>query len=283
MSPDAKKHDGGSPRTARRVRYGLACVLVAVLAGAACVVISRLGGRRGAPCAALPSAPAPVAAATSAASPKPTVQTCVGLYLKRVTSKKYGWAAHVSGRRDCVEDRTVMDPRKNWWETPAVLYQDVPMANPDVAAGADVGEIKGSGSSPNVEVRTTVTGHATLALKTATRSDCMKGTITVTLNGSGQYYDDDWTPLFEVKDRTLVFAFDTRDPARPVTVTGTDCRAFHVFLELYRRDTQRWSPKSEWPDTRERADTRTVLYSRDATLEVTGYRYDDVALPTSRR
>ncbi len=279
MTHDAKTPVNAAPRGGRISLYVAVSALVLVLAGGERAALPRSADVAG---VFGPASSPECAASVEAQPPLPGtgVQTCVRFYLKSRTTKTFGWLARLSGKQDCVEDRIVVDPAKNWWETPAMLYQDPPIAQPDVAAGADCGELQACGSSSNVHVALTLAGHATLALKTFPRSDCMKGTITLKLTGSSQFHDDEWTPLFNVKEWPLVFTFDTRDPARPVTRTGTERRTVQVSFECYRRNTQKWSPKSGWPDSPERADMRTALYSRDAVVEVTGYRYDDVPSPS---
>lgn len=202
-------------------------------------------------------------------------QTSAVVYIKSVTGRKFGLLAHCLGRRDGVESRVVLDPAKDWWENPPILYREAALENPDAMGDAECEAIKGIGAGSNVEVSATLTCHASVALKSRPRSDCMKGTITAKLNARSRFYDDGWTDLVNEKGKTVVFAFDTTDRTRRLRETGTDRRSITISLECYRRDRQKWDRKSDWPAAPERGDIQSVFTSEDAVLEITGYAYDD--------
>ena len=174
----------------------------------------------------------------------------------------------------------VLDPAKAWWENPPVLYREATIGNPDATGDAECVAIRGTGASSNVEVSATLTCHAKVELKTFPRSDCMKGTITAKLNATSRFYDGAWTDLVNEKDKTVVFAFDTTDKTRRLRKTGTDRRTLQISLECYRRDKQKWDVRRDWPGTPERGDIQSIFTAQDATLEITGYTYDDDPLPT---
>ncbi len=204
-------------------------------------------------------------------------QTSALVYIKSVTDRRYGWLARQFGMRDGIESRVALDPAKPWWENPTILHLEPAIADPDVTGEAECAEIKGSAVSANVEVSATLICHAKVALKTRSRSDCMKGTITAMLNARTRFYDDLWTDLVNEKNRTVVFSFDTTDKTRRLRETGTDRRVIQISIECYRRDRRKWERRSDWPDAAERGDILSVITVRDATLEVTGYAYDDSA------
>ena len=218
-----------------------------------------------------------VAAAPTPSAPPVagTTQSSVLIYMKSVTVKKYGFLAHVSGYRDSSESLTVYDPAKEWWARPALLYADAPISDPDAVGGADGVVMKGIGSSSNVNVTVALTCHADAALKTLPKADCIKGTIRATLTASAGFFEGGWTDVVTVKDKPFVFTIDTSDKSRRLKPTGTERRTIQLSFEAYTRGRQRWAPKTEWPESPERADVRVVLYAKDAQLEVTGSRYDD--------
>lgn len=259
-------------RTRHAAWIGVYSLTIVISAAAVAFLIScqscaPTGDRKAAVCSA-PCAP-PV---------QTTGQTTVLLYLKRTMSTKYGLLAHVLGRRDSTDNLTIFDPEKNWWERPAILYQETPAVAPDLTAGTECEAINGAGHSSNVEVALALTCHADVGLRTLPKSDCLKGTLTVTATTVIRYYDGRWTDVVDAKDRPLVFKFDTCDRTRKLSATGTDRRPLPICFECYTRGHQKWCLRSQWPTQPECGDVRTVFYAKDAKLEVTGYRY--VAAPS---
>jgi hypothetical protein len=75
-------------------------------------------------------------------------------------------------------------------------------------------------------------------------------------------------------DRKITFHFDTCDPLQHMEVVRRETRTIPTFtFERYTRDEMKWEPKSNWPGQAESGDWHVVIYGRDATLEVTSYRY----------
>lgn len=255
---------------------GLVCALCAMLAGCVDTYSPQAGpsdtGRE------------VVASPTPTDPPAPgTAQTSVLIYMKSITEKKYGVLARLVGYRDSSESLTIYEPGKNWWESPALLYEDAPISDPDTAGGADCEVIEGIGGSSNVDVTVALTCHADIALKTLSKADCMKGTIMAKATASASFFDTRWTDVVTVRDKPFVFEIDTCDSSRRIRPIGTERRTIQVSFEAYTRGRARWTPKTEWPATPERADVRAVLYARDAQLVVTGYRYVDSPSTPSQR
>jgi hypothetical protein len=263
-------------RPGRIALHGLAGMLCAALAGFAANYDSQtVQADTGKEVVASPTPKGPDAAGTA--------QTRALMYMKSLTVKKYGWLAHQVGYQDSSESLTVFDPRKDWWMRPALLYQEMPISDPDIAGGADCEVMKGIGKSSNVDVTVALTCHAVVALKTMPKADCMKGTIKATLIASASFFEGHWHNVVTVKDKPFVFKFDTCDGSRPIKATGTESRSFQISFEAYTRAREFWSPKTTWPRKPERADIQIVLYARDAQLEITGYRYDDVSSTTPKK
>ena len=218
---------------------------------------------------ALPESDSPVASHTSDTS-------SVLVYIKMVTEKKYGFLAHVRGKRDITERNTLYDARNAWWDNPLVVYADAPLVNPDLTGQADAQAIAGQGDSANVGVHLMLIPHADVAIKTSPRSDAVKGTITTTISTVGDYYDGGWTEMVRATGKRLTFAFDTCDPRKHVRIIAHETRSVPAFsLERYTRDREKWEPKSQWPEESESGDWRTVIHGTDAVMDVTGYQYVD--------
>ena len=83
---------------------------------------------------------------------QPIAPTIAMIYFKSVTDKKYGWVAHRMGKKDVTVNSTSYDQRKNWWENPPIVYEETPVANPDMTGGSDCEVIKGHGTSSNIEL-----------------------------------------------------------------------------------------------------------------------------------
>ncbi len=122
-------------------------------------------------------------ARTASADPE-APRASVLIYMKSLTVKKHGLPAHVFGYKDSSESLANYNPRKAWWEGPALLHEDAPIPDPDISGGADCEAIKGIGGSSNVAVTVTLICHADVRLKALAKADCMKGTITARASAS---------------------------------------------------------------------------------------------------
>jgi len=196
------------------------------------------------------------------------------VYIKTVVEKKYGFLAHIVGKRDITVRHTLYDVDHSWWDNPLIAYAETPFAHPDVIGQADAEAIVGEGASANVSVRLTLVPHMVVAVKTMPRSDGIKGTITVSISTVADFFDGDWTEMVRAKDKRLSFSFDTCDPRKQLQQIVHETRTIPAFsLERYTRGHKKWEPRSRWPDKFESGDGRTVIYGKDIILDVTGYRY----------
>jgi len=215
----------------------------------------------------------PVSLMTTPAS-QPAGPSSVLVYIKMATEKKYGLLAHVGGKRDITERSGTYSAENDWWDNPLVVYGDLPFARADVVGRADAETITGRGSSTNVGLRVTLVPHADVALRTTPVSDAVKGTITVTINTVADFFDGDWVEMIRATDKRLTFTFNTCDAGKRLEQTAHETRTVPAFsLERYTRDREKWEPRSSWPDEPETGDWRTVIYGKDAVLDVTAYRY----------
>ena len=91
-----------------------------------------------------------------------------------------------------------------------------------------------------MSVETTLVPHADVNFCNFGDSDCVKGTITVSITTVSEYYDGKWTAMSNVKDRPLVFTFDTSDKSEipaPDDVGDAD-RAVVLVRTLHARPRQ---------------------------------------------
>jgi hypothetical protein len=196
------------------------------------------------------------------------------VYIEVVAKKKYGLLAHIFGKRDVTERRTIYDPRNSWWNNPLIAYADPPLVHPDVIGHADAEAIVGEGASANVDVHLTLVPHVVVALQTMPRSDAIKGTVTVSISTVADFFDGDWTEMVRIKDQRISFVFNTCDPREHLQQVLHVTRTIPAFLlERYTRGHEKWEPMSRWPAEPESGDARTVIYGEDAILDVTAYRY----------
>jgi hypothetical protein len=245
-----------------------ACMLALVLSYTACQNRSNeAAGGASLPPVCLMTAPAPAS--------QPAGPSSVMVYIKMVIEKKYGFLAHVIGtKRDITESYTEYDADNSWWDNPLIVYADAPFAHADVIGRADSEAITGWGNGANVRVRVTLVPHADVAVGTMPRSDGINGTITVSISTFADFYDGDWVEMVRAKDKRLSFSFNTCEPGKCLQETIHETRMVPAFsLERYTRGHEKWEPRSNWPDEPESGDGRTVIYGKDATLDVTGYRY----------
>jgi hypothetical protein len=247
---------------------------IPVCAALACLLLLGLAPIAG-PKANLPSQP-PAAPAS-----RPAGVSNVMVYVKMVIERKYGILAHIVGKRDYTERDIVYDAQKSWWDNPLVAYadapfvrDDAPLAHTDVVGETDAETIAGASRSSNADVALTLIPHAVVTLRSTPRSDCIKGTITVSIDTVDDYFDGAWTELVRTIDKPLTFSFDTCDPGRQLEQIVHETRTIPTFaVERYTRDHEKWESRSHWPNEFRTGDTRVVIYGRDATLNVTGYRY----------
>jgi hypothetical protein len=214
--------------------------------------------------------PAPAAPDCPAAEP-----CCMTLYVKVVVDKKYGQFAHlVGGMRDSTWRRTVYDPANPWWRNPLVAFADPPFRGADVVGGADAEAFSGDGATDNVALRTTLVPHIDVAVKTIPRSDGIRGSLTTTISSLAEFYDGHWAEMVRQDDRKITFNFDTCDPLQHTEVISRETRTIPAFaFERYTRKQTKWEPKSAWPQQPKSGDWHVVIYGKEATLEVTSYRY----------
>ena len=217
-----------------------------------------------------PLQPAAAAPARQAAGP-----CCMTLYVKVVVDKKYGVLARLlGGMRDSTWRRTVYDPANPWWRNPLIAYADPPFRDADVIGGADADSFSGDGATDNVAIRTTLVPHIDVAVKTIPRSDGIRGTLTTTISTVAEFYDGHWAEMVRQDGRKVTFSFDTCDPLQRTEVIGSETRTIPTFtFERYTRDEMKWEPKSNWPGQAKSGDWHVVIYGKQATLEVTSYRY----------
>lgn len=225
-----------------------------------------------------PAAVAPLAQTTWLATTAPTSQpvgpTSVMVYIKTVVEKKYSLLAYLVGKRDITIRHTVYDVNQSWWDNPLIAYADAPLAQADVVGQADAQAIIGQGNGDNISVKLTLVPHALVAVRTVPACDGLKGTITVSISTVADFFDGAWREMLRTTDRQLTFSFDTCDPHKPLRQIMHETRTIPAFsLERYTRGQVKWEPKSAWPDQPESGDGRTVIYGKDAILDVTGYRY----------
>jgi hypothetical protein len=208
------------------------------------------------------------------AASQPAGPSSVMIYIKTVVEKKYGFLAQIVGKRDTALRHTVYQSDHSWWDNPMIAYADPPFAHADVIGQADAEEIDGEGASANIRVRLTLVPHADVAIQTMPKSDGVKGTITVSISTVADYFDGGWTEMVHVKDKRLSFTFNTCDPRKQLQQIMHETRIIPAFfLERYTRGHEKWEPRSRWPHTFKTGDGRTVIYGKDATVDVTGYRY----------
>jgi hypothetical protein len=256
-----------------------ATLLALVLVPAAC----ERGAGLGSPAPNVPGTERGSRLVVTPPAPGPPGPASVRVYVKMIVCKKYGTLAHLVGNRDCVENHMTYDPNNHWWKNPLVVYDEVPgSACPDLTAQSDADPIAGQGQSSNVAIALTLVPHVDLALKTFPKCEAVRGTITVTIAAVSDYYDGAWTQMARLDDKVLVFAFDTRDPSKPLEEVGRDIRTVPAFaFERYTRERQKWEPKSDWPMQPERGDWRITVYGKEAHLAVTAYRYGPQATARS--
>jgi hypothetical protein len=249
---------------------GLGIVVVLLGLGLTLIISQRHGDR---PSSA--SMSTSEISAISLSTPPNAATSSVMVYIKVVIDKKYGALAHlVGGKHDNLLQHTVYDVANPWWSNPLIVHADAAIDHADVTGRTDAQALNGHGASENVTVQLTMVPHADLAIKTNPRSDCIKGTITTVIDTTAQYYDGHWVEMIHESDKPVTFTFDTCDPQQRVEVIGHETRTFPAFtLERYTRDHQKWEPKSAWPQQMESGDWHVVIYSKNAVLDVTRYRY----------
>ena len=254
---------------------------ILILAAPACVLLIAAAHAAG---QNIPAAPPQLTAvdptqsvvflSTALPTTQPDNPSSVMVYIKMVIDKKYGFLAHVVGKRDLTERDIVYNIKNNWWDNPLIVYADAPLAHADCTGQADAEAIIGEGVSSNADVRLTLTPHAVVTLRTNPPSDGIKGTITVSINTLDEYFDGDWTQMVRTRDKLLTFNFDTCDPGKPLEAILHETRTIPSFsLEHYTRDHDKWDSRKHWPDENKSGDARVVIYGKDAVLNVTGYRY----------
>lgn len=217
----------------------------------------------------------------AAPASQPAGPSSVMVYIKMVVERKYGMLAHIIGKRDYTERDILYDANKSWWDNPLIayadapfVYDDAPFAHADVVGETDAQTIVGRGTSANVDVGLTLIPHAVVTVRSTPRSACIKGTITVSIETVDDYFDGVWTEMVRTKDKPLTFSFDTCDPGRKLEQIVHETRTIPEFsVERYTRDHEKWESRSNWPNDSKTGDTRIVIYGRNATLNVTGYRY----------
>lgn len=212
--------------------------------------------------------------ATTAPTSQPASPSSVLVYIKTVVEKKYSLLAYIVGKRDNTTRQLVYDAKNSWWDNPLIAYADVPLAHADVFGQADAQAITGHGDGANISVKLTLVPHAVVALHTVPPCDCLKGTITVSISTVADFFDGDWHEMVRTQDRRLSFSFDTCDPHKQLQQVIHQTSTIPAFsLERYTRGHVKWEPKTAWPAQPESGDSRTVIYGKDAVLDVTGYRY----------
>jgi len=205
---------------------------------------------------------------------QPAGPSSVMVCIKTVAEKRYGFLAHIVGKRDITERHTSYDVDDSWWNNPLIAYADAPLAHPDVIGQADAEVIFGEGASSNIDVRLTLVPHVFVAMKTTPKSDGIKGTITVSISTVADFFDGDWTEMVRTKDKRISFSFNTCDPRKQLQQVLHEIRTIPAFsLERYTRGHEKWEPRRRWPVEFASGDWRTVIYGKDAILDVTGYRY----------
>jgi hypothetical protein len=259
------------PRPRATLLWAVAlCILVLSLAHIACQSIAGPTPEAATPAPAQPV----ILLSTAAPTSQPQSPSSVMVYIKMVIEKKYGFLAHIVGKRDFTERDIVYDIKNNWWDNPLIVYADAPFVHSDVTGQADAEAIVGEGVSSNADVRLTLTPHAVVSLRTNPPSDGIKGTITVSINTLDEYFDGGWIEMVRTKDKLLTFSFDTCDPGRPLAPILHETRAIDSFsLEHYTRDHDKWDSRKHWPEENKSGDARVVIYGKNAVLNVTGYRY----------
>jgi len=220
-------------------------------------------------------APEPVQASATEATAQVAAASSVMVYINMKLHKKYGLLARtVGGMRDVTWESTTYDPAKPWWNNPLIAYSEPPLLEADVTGRSDSEPIIGEGKSRNVAVHVTLKPYADVAVKTMPKSDCMRGTITVTITAASEYYDGRWVNLVREDGKKLTFSFDTCDPLRRMEVVASETRTIPTFtLERYTRDEQKWEPRSQWPGQPKSGDWRVVIAGKAPTLQITYYRY----------
>ena len=247
-----------------------ACALALLLTHVACQSTASP------PAAAAPDESARPVILLSTAGPatQPAGPSSVMVYIKMVVDRKYGVLAHIVGNRDSSVRDPDYDATKRWWENPLVVYADDPFAHFDVVGQADAEKIVGVGAGANVDVGLTLIPHAVVAMRTLPGSEGIKGTITVSISTIDDFYDGGWTEMVRTKDKLLTFNIDTCEPGRKLEQVVHENRTIPTFsLERYTRGHEKWEPRSRWPAEVKSGDSRTTIYGKDATLDVTGYRY----------
>ena len=222
-------------------------------------------------------APSPQAVVSmTSATTLPAGPTSVRVCIVMVVQKRYGVVAHVFGKKDVTITDKPYDAGKSWWDNPMVIFEDVSYPRAGATAGADAASIAGRGTSSNVSIEMTLVPHADVTLETLAKSDCLKGTLTVTISTLSEFYDGHWTQVANAKDKGLVFEFDSSDKSKQLRPTGSETRTVPPFtFGRYTRDHQKWDSKSAWPAEAENGDWRCTIDVKDAKLAITGYQYID--------
>jgi len=225
-----------------------------------------------------PAAVVPLAQTTWLATTVPTSQpvgpSSVMVYIKTVIEKKYSLLAYLVGQRNVTIRHTVYDVNHSWWDNPLIAYADAPLAQADVVGQADAEALTGQGNGDNISVKLTLVPHALVAVRTVPACDGLKGTITVSISTVADFFDGEWREMLRTTDRQLRFSFDTCDPHKQLHQVVHETRTIPAFsLERYTRGHVKWEPKTAWPDKPSSGDGRTVIYGKNAMLDVTGYRY----------
>jgi hypothetical protein len=204
----------------------------------------------------------------------------VTVYIKTVVDKRFGVLAYLGGSRNTIDRHLVYKPGNAWWDNPLVVYQEQPLPGSiDMTGGADGAEIVGLGTSANVAVNLLLIPHAEITLHTQPKCDAIKGTIQVRISAASDYFDGSWTPMAQVHDKTLLFAFDTCDPSRSREAIGNEVRSVSAFsFERYTRDKQKWEARNTWPAQPENGDWRISISGNEATMDITTYRYSSQSL-----
>lgn len=219
-----------------------------------------------------PDEPSPVP--TAVEQPRASAMSSVMVYVKMRIEKHYGVLAKLSGKENSTERSLPYDVDNAWWDNPLLVYADPPYVQPDVTAGADSQAIVGEGASSNVTVKVQAVPRAVVTVKTVPKTDAIEGTIHVTIGMTADYFDGEWTRMANEDNKQLTFHFDTRDPRKKAEAVGHETRTIpHFSFERYTRDQEKWESKSRWPTKPVSGDWRAVIYGKNATLDVTSYRY----------
>lgn len=256
---------------ARSIRslHSQVCALIVLLALNACQYSSNPADKSASPELLRPQLMPNVAPASQPAGP-----TRIIVYIKTIAERKYGLLAHIIGKQDVTVRHLVLDPDKSWWDNPMIVYADAPFAHPNVIGQADAEAIVSEGAGANVTVRLTLVPHVDLAMETIPSCDGIKGSITVSITAGADFYDGRWTQILRTKDHQLTFSFNTCDPNRRLQEIAHESRTIPEFsLERYSRGHEKWEPMSRWPAEFKSGDARTVIYGKDAKVNVTAYRY----------